>query len=158
MAARSKSVVEQWSRRGASTEYRDNAIRTSTRQFAHAFQHMGLQHRFVSSEQVRRGELRGDYRLLILPHTIALGASEAAEIRGFVERGGVVIADSEPGQFDEHGRRLTKPALSDIFPGPANRSAISFVFGKGKAIYLARPMAATGKTPVACREFSTTRA
>ena len=98
---------------------------------------MGLQHRFVSSEQVRRGELRGDYRVLILPHAIALGASEAAEIRGFVERGGVVIADSEPGQFDEHGRRLTKPALSDIFAGPANRSAASFAFGKGKAIYLA---------------------
>jgi len=74
---------------------------------------------------------------LILPPAIALGASEAAEIRGFAERGGVVIADSEPGQFDEHGRRLTKPALSDIFAGQANRSAARFAFGKGKATYLA---------------------
>jgi hypothetical protein len=72
-----------------------------------------------------------------LPHAIALGASEAAEILGFVERGGVVIADSEPGQFDEHGRRVTKPALSDIFAGQADRSAARFAFGKGKAIYLA---------------------
>jgi Beta-galactosidase len=132
-----RASAEKWSRRGASTEYQDDAIRASTRQFAHAFEHMGLQHRFVSSEQIRRGELRGDYRMLILPHAIALGASEAAEIRGFVERGGVVIADSEPGQFDEHGRRLTKPALSDIFAGQADRSAASFAFGKGKAIYLA---------------------
>jgi hypothetical protein len=98
---------------------------------------MGLQHRFVSSEQIRRGELHGDYRVLILPHAIALGASEAAEIRGFVERGGVLIADSEPGQFDEHGRRLTKPALSGLFAGPVNRSVGSFAVGKGKAIYLA---------------------
>jgi hypothetical protein len=132
-----RASAEKWSRRGASTEYQDDAIRASTRQFAHALEHMGLQHRFVSSEQIRRGELRGDYRMLILPHAIALGASEAAEIRGFVERGGVVIADSEPGQFDEHGRRLTKPALSDIFAGQADRSAASFAFGKGKAIYLA---------------------
>ena len=132
-----RASAEEWSRRGASTEYQDDAIRASTRQYAHALEHMGLQQRFVSSEQVRRGELRGDYRMLILPHTIALGLNEAAEIRGFVERGGVVIADTEPGQFDEHGRRLTKPALSDLFAGPANRSAISFTFGKGKAIYLA---------------------
>jgi hypothetical protein len=132
-----RASAAEWSRRGASTEYQDDAIRTSTRQFAHALEHMGLQHRFVSSEQVRRGDLRGDYRVLILPHAIALGASEAAEIRGFVQRGGVVIADSEPGQFDEHGRRLTKPALSDIFAGPAIRSAINFASGKGKVIYLA---------------------
>ena len=132
-----RASVEEWSRRGASTEYQDNAIRVSTRQFAHALEHMGLQYRFVSSEQVRRGALRGDYRVVVLPHTIALGASETAEIRGFVERGGVVIADSEPGRFDEHGRRITKPALSDIFAGPVNRSAARFVFGKGKAIYLA---------------------
>ena len=45
----------------------------------------------------------------------------------------MVVADSEPGQFDEHGRRLMKPALSDIFGGPASRSATSFAFGKGKA-------------------------
>jgi hypothetical protein len=132
-----RASAEEWSRREASTEYQDDAIRTSTRQFAQTLEHMGLQHRFLSSEQVRLGQLRGDYRVLILPHTIALGASEAAEIRGFVERGGVVIADSEPGQFDGHGRRLPKPALSDIFAGPANRSVPGFEFGKGKAIYLA---------------------
>jgi hypothetical protein len=132
-----RASAEEWSRRGASTEYQDDAVRMSTRQFAHALDRMGLQHRFVSSEEVRRGELRGDYRVLILRHTITLGAREAAKIRGFVEHGGVVIADSEPGQFDEHGRWLTNPALSDIFTGPANRSAVSFAFGKGKAIYLA---------------------
>ncbi len=132
-----RASTEEWSRRGAATEYQDDAIRRSTRQFADALEHIGLQHRFVSSQQVRRGELRGDYRVLILPHAIALGPSEAAEICGFVKRGGVVIADSEPGQFDEHGRRLTKPALSDIFNGPATRSAGSFAFGKGKAVYLA---------------------
>jgi len=73
---------------------------------------------------------------LILPHTIALAPGAAKEIRDFVEQGGVVIADGEPGVFDEHGRRAAKPLLSEIFGGPAARSAAAFVFGKGKAIYL----------------------
>jgi len=110
----------------------------TTRDFAHALEHMGLQHRFVSSEEVRRGDLHnGDYRVLILPHTIAMAPSAAKEIRDFVEHGGVVVADGEPGIFDEHGRRAAKPLLSEIFVGAATRSATGFVFGKGKAIYLA---------------------
>jgi hypothetical protein len=133
-----RASAEEWSRRTASTEYQDDAIRTSTRQFARALEHMGVQHGFISSHQLRRGELRnGDYRILVLPHTIALARSEAAEIRDFVARGGVVIADSEPGLFDEHGRRLTKPALSDVFITTPSRSGAGFAFGRGKAIYLA---------------------
>jgi Beta-galactosidase len=133
-----RSSAEEWSRREAGTEYEDDAIRASTRQFAQALEHMGLQHRFVSSEQLRRGELRNrNYRALLLPHSVALAASEATEVRDFVERGGVVVADGEPGQFDEHGRWLPRPALSDVFAGPPIHSAAGFVFGNGKAVYLA---------------------
>jgi len=133
-----RAIGEDWSRRDASAEYQDDAIRVTTRDFAHALEHMGLQHRFVSSEEVRRGDLHnGDYRVLILPHTIAMAPSAAKEIRDFVEHGGVVVADGEPGIFDEHGRRAAKPLLSEIFVGAATRSATGFVFGKGKAIYLA---------------------
>jgi hypothetical protein len=74
-----------------------------------------------------------------MPHAIAMAPGEAAEIREFAERGGVVIADSEPGLFDEHGRKLPTPLLAELFQGPATRSAISFAFGKGKAVYLASP-------------------
>jgi hypothetical protein len=132
-----RAAGEDWTRRNASTEYQDNSIRRITRNFAHAFQHMGLQYRFVSSSEVRRGQLRtGNYRIVILPNTIALAPREAKEIREFVEQGGVIIADSQPGIFDEHGRRAAKPFLSEVFDGPATRSARSFVFGKGRAVYL----------------------
>jgi len=108
------------------------------RQFARAVEHMGVQHGFVSSHHVGQGELRnGDHRILLLPHTIALAESEAAEILDFVARGGVAIADGEPGQFDEHGRRLTKPALSDVFTAAPSRSGAKFAFGQGTAVYLA---------------------
>src|SRR4029077_6619682 len=124
-----KTTGEDWSQRDASAEYKDNAIRTATRDFARLVEHRGLQQRFLSGADVGSGDLRsGDYRILMLPHTIALSAAEAKEIRDFVERGGIALAAGEPGIFDEHGRRQTKPLLSEVFRGAAARSATSFAF------------------------------
>jgi len=64
----------------------------------------------------------------VLPRSTALSAAEANEIRDFVAQGGTVIADGEPGAFDEHCRRLAKPQLADLFK--------SRTFGHGKAIRL----------------------
>jgi len=126
----------EWSRRDASTENQDDAIRAATRNFTRLIEHRGLQPQFVSTEELGRGELAdGDYRILMLPHTIALSPIEAKEIRAFVARGGIVVADCEPGIFDEHGRRMVKPTLSDVFAGPPTRATPGFVFGRGKAIY-----------------------
>ena len=144
-----KASIDDWSRRGSSTEYQDDAIKSNTRQFAHALAHMGLQYRFVSSAQLQQGD-RG-YRVLILPHAIALGAGEAMAVRDFVRHGGVVIADGEPGLFDEHGRRLPRPALSDVFDGPPSRSAAGFAYGTGKAVYL---VPANGRDPQNWRRLS----
>src|SRR5205085_4537192 len=63
----------------------------------------------------------------------------ARAIADFVAHGGAVIADGEPGLFDEHGRRQTTPLLSKVFVGPATRATSSFAFGKGTASYLAAP-------------------
>jgi hypothetical protein len=131
---------EDWSRRNADTEDEDNRIRVSTRNYASAIGHMGLQHRFVSAEQVENGDLaRAGYRVLILPWAISLSERAAAEIRKFVKEGGTVIADGEPGTFDEHGRRLKTPALADIFPRPAAGAATQSAFGRGEAINLPAP-------------------
>jgi hypothetical protein len=131
-----RATGEDWSSRDASSEWQDNAIRAATRNFTRSTKHSGLQHRFISAEEVRRGELRSaDYRILMLPHTIALSPIEAREISDFVEHGGVVVADGEPGVFDEHGRQMAKPLLSGVFSGPATLAETSFTFGKGRAIY-----------------------
>lgn len=133
-----RATGEDWSRRNASIEYEDDAIRTSTQNFASALQHLGVQYRFVSSAEVRQGGLRGGaLRALILPNAIALAPSEATEIRQFVAQGGTVIADGEPGLFDEHGRKLSTPLLFEMFPGPARRPSTGSAVGKGQAIYLA---------------------
>jgi hypothetical protein len=50
-------------------------------------------------------------RALILPDTIALSPAEAQAIAGFAHDGGHVIADSQPGRFDAHGKRLATPSV-----------------------------------------------
>jgi hypothetical protein len=80
--------------------------------------------------------LRGGYRVFILPHSSALSASEAQAIRTFVAQGGVVIADGEPGAFDEHGRRLPQGQLADLFGQTDGKDTTEHAFERGKAIHL----------------------
>jgi hypothetical protein len=52
-------------------------------------------------------------RVLILPHAIALSPDAAKQIQAFAAKGGVVLADVTPGEFDAHGRRLPVPLLAE---------------------------------------------
>ncbi|HEX5325357.1 MAG TPA: hypothetical protein VFW75_01685, partial [Acetobacteraceae bacterium] len=67
-------------------------------------------------DQLAGGEL-GGAKVLILPYAVALSAGETAAIRRFAAQAGVVIADVVPGEFDEHGRRLPRATLADLFAG-----------------------------------------
>ena len=108
-----------WSGRDASIESDPDAMRNSTAGYAGLIEHMGLQHRFIAPAAVAAGALRKEgVRVLILPMTIALSDAEAREIHAFAAEGGLVIADGEPGRYDEHGRKRAQPALADLFaPG-----------------------------------------
>lgn len=128
---------QAWSERDVDDEYEDNPIRDASARLRWAIEHMGLQHRMIAPAQVEDGELARDgYRVLLLPHAVALSPRAAAAIRGFVTAGGTVIAEGEPGRFDAHSRRVAEPLLADLFPpGPA--AAMRTVsLGRGKAIRL----------------------
>jgi hypothetical protein len=79
----------------ALTERRDEWVKHLERQ--------GLQFRFLASPQIEAGALK-DYRVLILPYSIALSEREAAEIESFMDRGGIVYADEQTGRMDERCR------------------------------------------------------
>lgn len=97
----------------------------------------GLQYNFVSYGQVEQYELlRGGYRVLILPRSSAMSAAEAKAIHEFVAQGGTAIAEGDPGQFDEHDRRLPQSQLADLFTGAAQDQSAGHAFGKGRAISL----------------------
>ena len=71
---------------------------------------------YVTSRQVEKGLLRKKpLDLLILPHIAALSDREATEIRAYVERGGIVMADVVPGIANERCCSRGEGALDDLF-------------------------------------------
>jgi hypothetical protein len=155
-SARTQWILDQkpkgdaWVERDAEAEYQDNAVRAATRIFVDLVEHTGVPHRFLSSEMVSRGDLtRGRYKVLMLPHAISLSEAEANQVRRFVELGGLVIADTEPGIFDDHSRRLTRPYLRDIFKDAAEErsEAISSVRGGGAVYFPITVGASKGDVP-----------
>lgn len=113
-----KGKGDAWIGRDSEAEGGDthNPVRASVRAFMANFEHLGFEPRFVSSSQLASGALAaGNYLVLVLPHSIALSAEEARAIRRFAESGGMVLADTEPGIFDQHARRLAKGPLADLF-------------------------------------------
>lgn len=85
------------------------------RSFIKIVEDQGLQFNWVSYEQVENGMLRdGDYKVLLLPCSMALSEKEVAEIRNFVSNGGMVIADVRPGIMDRHGKVLESAQLNDL--------------------------------------------
>ena len=104
-----------WSDRDAERELDDNAWRAARRQMAGRLGELGVPPRWLSSGLVEAGALRDPaLRVLMLPHAIALSDAEVEEIVRFAARGGTVLADTEPGIFDQHSRRRSAPPLAAV--------------------------------------------
>ena len=77
---------------------------------------LGLQYEFVGRGQIEEGKLgKGEYRVLILPQSVAVSALEVEQIREFVNAGGVLVADYRVATMNEHGRDLRRGQLDDVF-------------------------------------------
>ena len=104
-----------WSDRDAGREYEDNAWRASRRETVQRLSSLGVQPHLLSSTMLEAGALTRDgIRVLFLPDAISLSDAEVAAVRSFVAAGGTVLADTEPGLFDGHGRRRDAAPLSDV--------------------------------------------
>ena len=79
----------------------------------------------------------GRYKVIWLPYNKGMAEAEAKAIERFVEQGGLVIADNEPGTFTQHGRRRTESErlLKKVFPDLSKPALVRY--GKGHALYLA---------------------
>ncbi len=78
-----------------------------------ALRDAGYQYDFLTTEQMDKGEL-SNYRVLVLPDSIALSEGEVTAIRSFVERGGLLISDGETGRMDGHARWQKGGLLDDL--------------------------------------------
>jgi hypothetical protein len=131
-----KPSGDGWTKRSASSD-EDGPMRWLRESYCRLLEDLGRQYTFLTAEQIERGDLvRRGYRILILPRSTALSEAEAHAMRAFVEHGGVLIADGSPGAYDAHGRRLSKPYLSELFGPPLPGLVTERSAGRGQAIYL----------------------
>ena len=86
------------------------------RAWMNMLQDEGVQFNWVSYADVVEAGVPRDYKVLILPHVLAMSDAEARRIREFCKAGGTVIADYLPGVWDQHGKgRAHGGALDDMF-------------------------------------------
>jgi hypothetical protein len=107
---------DAWMDRTAESEWQDNAWRAALRGYSEALARTGLHPRFITEDQLASGP--PPVSVLLLPHSIALSDQELRVIAAFAAKGGKVIADTPPGQFDWHGRRRTTPNIPATIVSP----------------------------------------
>ena len=69
---------------------------------------------FISTQQIEAGALSA-YKVLIMPLSQSVSLKEAENIRQFVEKGGVVVADIRPGICDGHGKFGANHIMQALF-------------------------------------------
>ncbi len=103
---------DDWAARGADAEYQDNPQSHAIAGFLHLLGARGWQPAILSPAALARGDwLKAGIRVLLLPDSLALSQAEISAITRFTAGGGIVIATTIPGRFDEHGRRRAAPAF-----------------------------------------------
>jgi hypothetical protein len=107
---------DAWMDRTAENEWQDNAWRLALRGYVEALARMGLHPTFITEDQLAHNPPRAS--VLILPHSVALSDRQLRSIEAFAARGGQVIADTPPGQFDGHGRKRPSPSLPAMIAPP----------------------------------------
>ena len=96
---------DRWTERDAEREGEDTPWRASLRGVQSALTHLALRGRWTTPARLAATLREPDVSVLLLPHVVALGDDEMAEIAAFRARGGAVLADVAPGGFDAHSRR-----------------------------------------------------
>lgn len=112
----SREDGDTWPRRFSSYERVHSRFAKARDGFVRLIEDIGLQYKFLSSEQIENGELiRQGYKVLLLPQSVAMSKKECEEIEKFVRNGGIVIADNMTATMDEHCKRLPQGQLDELF-------------------------------------------
>ena len=127
-----------WPRRFSSFESDHNRQVRVRGGWLSAFEDLGFDPQFISSEEIESGRLRSlADAALVLPSSHALSDREAAEISAFLDQSKnnaitrTVFCDGGPGAFDEHGKLRKQSALEKFFPVSAAPTSMFATHGDG---------------------------
>lgn len=74
----------------------------------------GFDNGWISYEQLENGKAK-DYRVIMLPMSCSLSDKETAELKKFVEQGGVLVGQLAAGIADGHGKMRDRGSLDEVF-------------------------------------------
>lgn len=77
---------------------------------------LGMQYTCYAYEQIEKSGI--DVRrfpVFVLPHSQAISPAEASAFRKYVSDGGLLLADVQPGLYDQHGKPQSPGLLDDLF-------------------------------------------
>ncbi|OQC12151.1 MAG: hypothetical protein BWX73_03091 [Lentisphaerae bacterium ADurb.Bin082] len=81
------------------------------------------QYDFVAPEQITDGILAG-FKILFMPGIKVLSDEEVASLKAFMKRGGIIVADFMPGEYDQFGRKRA----ATLFAGEDNLKVLGKCF------------------------------
>ncbi|MES2222633.1 MAG: hypothetical protein V4587_16910, partial [Acidobacteriota bacterium] len=82
---------------------------------------VALQYNFVGKDRIAAGGLSsGEYKVFIMPQSVAVSVEEVEQIRAFVQGGGTLIADCRAADLDGHGRDIGGAKIAGYFPANGN--------------------------------------
>jgi Beta-galactosidase trimerisation domain len=82
---------------------------------------VALQYNFVGKDRIVAGDLSsGEYKVFIMPQSVAVGVEEVQQIRAFVQAGGTLVADCRAANLDGHGRDIGGAKIAGYFPANGN--------------------------------------
>jgi hypothetical protein len=118
-----------WLRRFSSYEASHNQMAQRRQAWVKLLQDTGYTPRFISSEQIERGELKG-VKALVLCNSIALSDEECRAINEFSENADdkrMLAGSGTSGQFDQHGRLRSRPGIKAP-PKPVNKDSTTWCY------------------------------
>ena len=139
--------------------------KTAHTNWLRAFYDLGLDVRYVNAETLNTGWLNyGEYRLIVLPMTQAMGPKEVVALQRFAEKGGTVLADLRPGIYNAHCRPVASEAVANLFgiaregtkPAQKGRLEAKLKLGKRRvSLTVARTRCDPSVTPTTAQALAT---
>ncbi|MHC4718038.1 MAG: hypothetical protein ACYS5V_13785, partial [Planctomycetota bacterium] len=124
---------------GAADQLGNGGPLNAKRGFYNLLEELGYQYKFVAYAQLEAGHLLdAGYKLMILPQSQAISDAEAAQLKKFVQAGGVLLCDRIIGNWNDHGRRRPRSVLAEYF-GIDPSEPVQKRVGKGWVVYLSKP-------------------
>nr|MDD6336752.1 beta-galactosidase trimerization domain-containing protein [bacterium] len=105
-----------WIKRGSAGERMNSTFVRLRESFVKLMEDNHTEYDFLAYGQAENGTLLERMpKVVFLPQSMALSAKEVENLKAYVERGGLLVADALPGVMDNHCKTLNASPLDSLF-------------------------------------------